>query len=103
MQAIDQLKTMRNEALSRLQNNADYRLLTSLDNLIVDLETMSRGLRPAFTIVDDKLKAAEVEETAPMRTHDVEKAFGELTSELDDEDSSKDESDDNEASAVSYN
>lgn len=38
MEHIKQLKTIRDEALSRLQTNPDYKLLTSLDSLIVELE-----------------------------------------------------------------
>ena len=38
MQQIKQLKTIRDEALSRLQTNPDYKLLTSLDSLIIELE-----------------------------------------------------------------
>ena len=38
MEQIEQLKTMRDEALGRLQLNPDYKLVTSLDALISDLE-----------------------------------------------------------------
>ena len=38
MEHIKQLKTIRDEALSRLQTNPDYKLLTSLDSLIIELE-----------------------------------------------------------------
>ena len=38
MEQIEQLKTMRDEALARLQLNPDYKLVTSLDALISDLE-----------------------------------------------------------------
>lgn len=38
MQQIRQLKAIRDEALTRLQANPDYKLLTSLDSLIVELE-----------------------------------------------------------------
>lgn len=54
MEQINQLKTMRDEALTRLQANADYRLLISLDQLIVDLETVVQPPRNGFAIVDAK-------------------------------------------------
>lgn len=38
MEHIKQLKTIRDAALNRLQTNPDYKLLTSLDSLIVELE-----------------------------------------------------------------
>lgn len=38
MEHIKQLKSIRDEALTRLQTNPDYKLLTSLDSLIVELE-----------------------------------------------------------------
>ncbi len=38
MEHIKQLKAIRDEALTRLQSNTDYKLLTSLDNLIIELE-----------------------------------------------------------------
>lgn len=38
MHNIEQLRTIRDEALGRLQANTDYKLLTSLDSLIVELE-----------------------------------------------------------------
>lgn len=38
MEQIKQLKTIRDEALNRLQTNPDYKLLTSLDSLIIELD-----------------------------------------------------------------
>ena len=38
MEHIKQLKTIRDETLNRLHTNPDYKLLTSLDSLIVELE-----------------------------------------------------------------
>ncbi len=38
MQQVTQLKSIRDEALTRLQNNPDYKLMTSLDSLIIELE-----------------------------------------------------------------
>lgn len=54
MEQINQLKTIRDEALTRLQANADYRLLISLDQLIVDLETVAQPPRNGFSVVDTK-------------------------------------------------
>ena len=94
MEAINQLKTMRNDALSRLQSNTDYRLLTSLDNLIVDLETMSRNIRPKFMIVDDAPEDKTAADSSLLSDSDVEKAFGNLTSELNDEETDSEETSD---------
>jgi len=58
MEQIEQLKTMRDAALERLQANPDYKLVTSLDALIVDLEA---SFAPAEVVAD---KAAPVEEEA---------------------------------------
>lgn len=52
MEQINQLKTMRDDALARLQGNQDYRLLTSLDQLIVDLETVATPSRSGFSVVE---------------------------------------------------
>lgn len=38
MHNIQQLKSIRDEAFQRLQTNPDYKLLTSLDSLIIELE-----------------------------------------------------------------
>lgn len=40
MEQIIQLKSMRDAALDRLQNNPDFKLVNSLDALIRDLETV---------------------------------------------------------------
>ncbi len=54
MEQINQLKTMRDDALARLQANPDYRLLISLDQLIVDLETVVQPARNGFSVVETK-------------------------------------------------
>ncbi len=46
MEQIQQLKTMRDEALERLQINPDYKLVTSLDTLIGDLEASFGATAP---------------------------------------------------------
>ena len=51
MEQIKQLRTMRDDALIRLQANPDYRLLTSLDQLIVDLETVVDPSRSGLSVV----------------------------------------------------
>ena len=99
MESIDQLKAMRNDALSRLQTNVDYRLLTSLDNLIVDLETMTRNARPTFMVVDDVATA----ETSAGSHQDIEKAFSEMTSEEEKELLDTDPEEDSDNPAISLN
>lgn len=42
MHPISQLRSMRNAAEKRLENNSDYRLMVSLDELIVDLEEVGK-------------------------------------------------------------
>lgn len=54
MEQINQLKTMRDDALIRLQANPDYRLLTSLDQLIVDLETVVEPPRSGLSVISEK-------------------------------------------------
>ena len=51
MEQINQLRTMRDDALIRLQANPDYRLLTSLDQLIVDLETVIDPSRGGLSVI----------------------------------------------------
>ena len=60
MEQIIQLKTMRDEALVRLQNNPDYKLVNSLDALIQDLESV---LLPAVDA-----SSAEAEEVSSIET-----------------------------------
>jgi len=79
MEHIKQLKNIRDESLTRLQSNPDYKLLTSLDNLIVELEgvtaiaelaeksvTKNTISKPAMNIHDDKT------------TQDLDSAFEKL-------------------------
>lgn len=103
MEAIEQLKDMRNDALSRLQNNADYRLLTSLDNLIVDLETMHHSARPKFTVVDDVTDKEPESEISELPESAVEKAFGELTADLDSDGIEHSDGNGADTNAISFN
>ncbi|MEM9332067.1 MAG: hypothetical protein AAGA53_12120 [Pseudomonadota bacterium] len=82
MEAINQLKSLRDEALERLQANPDYKLLTSLDELIVDLESFNKTSRPTFKVVDDE-SDSEVE--ADQTKDAVEEAFEQITAELESE------------------
>ncbi|MEM9278039.1 MAG: hypothetical protein AAGA76_05665 [Pseudomonadota bacterium] len=100
MEAINQLKTLRDEALQRLQNNPDYKLLTSLDDLIVDLENVTNTGRPKFKIIDDETDEvatqAELNET-------VEEAFEQISAEIESEEAALDpESEDQPKSFVSF-
>jgi len=59
MEQISQLKTMRDDALIRLQANPDYRLLTSLDQLIVDLETVVEPSRSGLSVISAKAESQQ--------------------------------------------
>jgi len=54
MEHIKQLKSIRDEALTRLQTNPDYKLLTSLDSLIVELEGVTALAELAEKSVSNK-------------------------------------------------
>ncbi len=58
MEQIIQLKTMRDEALERLQNNPDFKLVNSLDALIRDLEAVLAAGESASVNTDAKSEAA---------------------------------------------
>lgn len=45
---------MRDDALIRLQANPDYRLFTSLDQLIVDLETVLDPSRGGLSVISTR-------------------------------------------------
>ncbi|MGI9351489.1 MAG: hypothetical protein ACR2O3_07990 [Rhizobiaceae bacterium] len=86
MEPIKQLKTLRDEALHRLQGNPDYKLLTSLDDLIIDLEGVTKTNRPKFMIIDE-VDETEDEPTLDSKEADsVDEAFEKISAELDDED-----------------
>ena len=59
MEQISQLRTMRDDALIRLQANPDYRLLTSLDQLIVDLETVVEPSRSGLSVISAKAESQQ--------------------------------------------
>ena len=83
MEALEQLKTLRSEALHRLQFNADYKLFTSLDNLIVDLESTSQPARPKFMIIDED---DGVEEGPALENSEsIGEAFEKIAAELDED------------------
>lgn len=83
MEALEQLKTLRSEALNRLQFNPDYKLFTSLDNLIIDLESSAQPARPKFMIIDEEDNSEE--ETPEQETESIDEAFDKIAAELDDE------------------
>jgi hypothetical protein len=66
MEQIIQLKTMRDEALERLQNNPDFKLVNSLDALIRDLESV---LAPVASVVE--VQADSEENVAQAGAEDV--------------------------------
>ena len=61
MEQINQLKTMRDEALLRLRSNPDFKLVNSLEALIEDLEK-----------VEDEMPSIEAKDTKtePEATYD---------------------------------
>ena len=65
MEQIKQLKQMRDEAFARLQTNPDYKLLTSLDDLIVDLEGVT-----AIAELAEKSVAEELSKTSGKQDGD---------------------------------
>lgn len=85
MEAINQLKTLRDEALQRLLANPDYRLLTSLDDLITDLESVTQGEQPKFRIVDDEkadLEDEKIEQADSEISDTIEEAFEKIASDI---------------------
>ena len=101
MEPITQLKTLRDEALHRLQANPDYKLLTSLDNLIVDLESVSNPGRPKFMIVDEDREDDEEVETP--RTDTAEEAFEKITAELETDEADDEDEDEDHKTFASFN
>ena len=64
MEQIIQLKTMRDEALVRLQNNPDYKLVNSLDALIQDLETVLLPAVQTSSVELDGVAAEDIQTSA---------------------------------------
>ncbi len=84
MESIVQLKTMRDEALQRLQTNADYKLKTALDNLIADLEALGQTERPKFMIIDEE-DDTELDVRQNETLENVDEAFEKMAAELEGE------------------
>lgn len=73
MEQISQLKTMRDDALHRLESNPDFRLVTSLDKLIVELEDVVAKPRPELSIVEPvKSTEEEVEDVIEQMSAELE-------------------------------
>jgi len=74
MEHIKQLKAIRDAARGRLENNADYKMLTSLDTLIVELEGVSAIAELAEKSVNQEKSAkpnsTPKSETKPVQTLD---------------------------------
>ncbi len=68
MEQVIQLKTMRDEALARLQLNPDFKLVNSLDALIKDLETVLAPQETATDIVEDKASMDEFTSNEEVQT-----------------------------------
>jgi len=81
MDAIHQLKTMRDEAHQRLQSNADFKVLNSLENLIGDLEKLGQVTRPQFTVVEE-IEIDEPNDVTEVSTEAVEDALEQMTAEI---------------------
>lgn len=75
MEHIKQLKAIRDSALTRLQSNSDYKLLTSLDNLIVELEGVAAMAELAEKSVASSLTSKENDKS----TQTLDKAFEKIT------------------------
>ena len=74
MEHIKQLKTIRDDALTRLQSNPDYKLLTSLDSLIVELEGVT-----ALAELAEKSVAREITQNDNKDPQSLDQAFEKLT------------------------
>lgn len=73
MEQLNQLKTMRGEALDRLQSNSDYRLLMALDGVIDELEGIENTLAHTLKVVG-----------SPSSSEDLGEAMEKMTAELGD-------------------
>ena len=95
MHAIEQLKSMRESAHERLETNADYRLMVSLDALIGDLEEISRiGIEESETITTQPAASIHsIKEHYEMPTGDRDEVFEQLASEITGEDVDEDADD----------
>ena len=77
MQEVTQLKTIRDEALARLKNNPDYKLMTSLDSLIIELEGVSAlvNLAENNVVVTDKPQTLGSSKKLEKDTRQLQKDF----------------------------
>lgn len=80
MEHIKQLKNIRDEALTRLQSNADYKLLTSLDSLIVELEGVTAIAELAEKSVAKDSISKSPSNSDSKNTQTLEQAFDKLGS-----------------------
>ncbi|MEM7067728.1 MAG: hypothetical protein AAF478_02495 [Pseudomonadota bacterium] len=96
MEALEQLKVLRGEALTRLQNNVDYKLMTTLDRLIIDIETVTEISRPKFMIIDEE----DINDDTDVENHEetIDEAFEKMTAELESDDATDDDEEENEKS-----
>lgn len=94
MEQIIQLKTMRDEALVRLQNNPDYKLVNSLDALIQDLESvLLPTVGASSSLVSDETTSADAQSSAEENS---EESIVEIETAGIDDDTSEDYSEINE-------
>lgn len=81
MEQINQLKTMRDDAFIRLQSIPDYKLLTSLDSLIIELEGVSAIANLAQTNIEKQVKPKTTPTPVKFEkkvTQSLEEAFEKL-------------------------
>jgi hypothetical protein len=80
MQEVTQLKTIRDEALARLKNNPDYKLMTSLDSLIIELEGVSAlaNFAENNVVVTDKPQTLGSSKKLEKDTKAIDEAFEKL-------------------------
>lgn len=80
MEHIKQLKSIRDGALSRLSNNTDYKLLTSLDELIVELEGVTAIAELAEkSVVREIPDKSDLPETGTKPVKTLDQAFDALS------------------------
>ena len=73
MHNIEQLKSIRDEAFERLPNNPDYKLMTSLDSLIIELE----GVIAIGALAEKSV--AQAASTKPVEDNNFDKALNTLS------------------------
>lgn len=80
MEHIKQLKSIRDEALFRLQANPDYKLLTSLDSLIVELEGVTAIAELAEKSVAKEISSKPNSTKGDLSSNTLDHAFEKLGS-----------------------